>query len=58
MHLAANRVGWLLFCFLLIILPARAEDKVNVKVVKYADLAEAVRLSKGKIVVVDFWASW
>jgi hypothetical protein len=58
MSLAANRVGWLLFYVLLMILPARAEDKVNVKVVKYADLAATVRQAKGKIVVVDFWASW
>jgi hypothetical protein len=37
---------------------ARAEDKVEVKVVKYADLAKTVKHLKGKVVVVDFWAEW
>jgi hypothetical protein len=37
---------------------ARAEDKVDVKVVNYPDLAKTVKQLKGKVVVVDFWAEW
>ena len=37
---------------------ARAEDNVEVKVVKYPDLAKTVKQLKGKVVVVDFWAEW
>ena len=37
---------------------ARAEDKIEVKVVKYADLAKTVKQQKGKVVVIDFWAEW
>ena len=36
--------------------PALAEDKVEAKVVKYADLARTVNQLKGKVVVVDFWS--
>jgi hypothetical protein len=35
-----------------------ATEKVEVKVVKYADLAATVRQNKGKVIVVDLWASW
>jgi thiol:disulfide interchange protein len=35
-----------------------AQDKVDVKVVKYAGLAAAITKLKGKVVVVDFWADW
>jgi hypothetical protein len=35
-----------------------AEDKVEVKVVKYADLTNMVKQVKGKVVVADFWADW
>jgi thiol-disulfide isomerase/thioredoxin len=31
---------------------------VTIKTVKYADLGKAVRAHKGKVVVVDIWASW
>ena len=43
----------------LLLLPgaARAEDKVDVKVVKYAGLTDTVGKLKGKVVVVDFWAT-
>ena len=37
---------------------ALAEDKVEVKVVKYPDLAATIKNLKGKVVVVDFWADW
>ena len=39
-------------------LSARAADKVELKTVKYAGLADAVKQARGKIVVVDFWAEW
>jgi hypothetical protein len=39
-------------------LPAKAGDKVELKVVKYAGLADTIRQAKGKVVVVDFWADW
>jgi len=41
-------------------LPAsiRAEDKVELKVVKYPELAKTVKQFKGKVIVIDFWADW
>lgn len=35
-----------------------AEDKVGIAVVKLADLNSAIAKHKGKIVVVDFWATF
>jgi len=35
-----------------------AQEKVDVKVVKYEQLADTIRQLKGKVVVVDFWANW
>jgi thiol:disulfide interchange protein len=35
-----------------------AEDKVEVKIAKYADLMATVQKLKGKVIVVDFWADW
>ena len=32
-----------------------AEPKVEVKVVKYAEMGKIIKEFKGKIVVVDFW---
>lgn len=37
---------------------AFAQDKVDVKVVKYPELAATINKLKGKLVVVDFWADW
>ena len=37
---------------------AIAEDKVEVKVVKYPELTATIKNLKGKVVVVDFWADW
>lgn len=37
--------------------PEKADaDKVQVKVVAYADLGKTIKELKGKIIVVDFWA--
>jgi thiol-disulfide isomerase/thioredoxin len=35
--------------------PAFADDKVEVKVLKYDDLARLIQDNKGKVIVVDFW---
>jgi hypothetical protein len=32
------------------------EDKVELKLVKYDDLAKLIADQKGKVVVIDFWA--
>jgi hypothetical protein len=45
-----------LMAWFLVGLSARAQDKVEVKVVKYTGLADAIRQLKGKVAVVDFWA--
>lgn len=37
---------------------ALEKDKVDVKVVKYAGLAETVKALRGQVVVVDLWATW
>jgi hypothetical protein len=53
-----SRVGLIVLLLVLFDSSARADDKVNVKVVKYGDLAETIKQAKGKVVVVDFWAWW
>ena len=35
--------------------PAFADDKVEVKVMKYDDLIKLIQQNKGKVIVVDFW---
>jgi thiol-disulfide isomerase/thioredoxin len=35
--------------------PAFAEDKVELKVLKYDDLTKFIKDNKGKVIVVDFW---
>lgn len=42
------------------LLPAtiHAQDKISVKTVKYQGLAEFLRNHKGKVVLVDLWATW
>ena len=37
---------------------ASAEPPVTIQPIKYADLGKAVRAHRGKVVVVDIWASW
>ena len=44
--------------FLLAASPGPGQDKIDVKVVKYAGLVDIVNQSKGKVIVVDFWAHW
>jgi hypothetical protein len=58
MRRITSRAG-LVVVFLFLLRPlALAEEKIRVKVVKYDELANAVRQSKGKVVVVNFWAWW
>jgi thiol-disulfide isomerase/thioredoxin len=38
--------------------PAEAEAPVTLKPISYVDLGKSVRALTGKVVVVDFWASW
>ena len=35
-----------------------AKGKIELKAVKYGDLGKAIRDLKGKVVVVDIWATW
>ncbi len=37
---------------------AAAQEKAEVKVVKYDELGRLVRQHQGKVVVVDLWATW
>ena len=37
---------------------ANCHAEVELKVVKYAGLADVVKKAKGKVVVVDLWAEW
>jgi thiol-disulfide isomerase/thioredoxin len=39
-------------------LVARAEDKIELKVVKFDGLEKAIAAAKGKVVVIDFWATF
>ena len=39
----------------LMVAPAFAEEKVEVKAMKYDALARLVRDNKGKVIVVDVW---
>jgi hypothetical protein len=36
----------------------QSEQPIDIKVVKYDGLCDAVSQSKGKVVVVDVWAHW
>lgn len=53
-----RRTRWAGLAALLALLaaaPAFAEEKVELKVMKYDDLAKIIRDNKGKVIVVDFW---
>jgi hypothetical protein len=50
-------LGLSLISLLCISAPSLAgEDKVELKLLKYDDLAKLIADQKGKVVVVDFWA--
>ena len=38
--------------------PATPEPAVRLQTVKYAELIQAVKSHRGKVVVVDVWAEW
>jgi hypothetical protein len=38
--------------------PVPAQGQVEVKVVKYPGLANAIKDGKGKVVIMDIWADW
>lgn len=53
-----RRTPWAGLVALLVLFAApafAADDKVEVKVMKYQDLKDLVRKNKGKVIVVDFW---
>ena len=49
------RVGLAALLTLIAAAPAFAEDKVEVKMMKYDDLKKLITDNKGKVIVVDFW---
>jgi hypothetical protein len=59
MHPNRWRAGFVALSALLVLAgPAFAQDKVEVKVAKYDDLAATIKKLKGKVIVIDFWADW
>jgi hypothetical protein len=38
--------------------PASVQNKVDIKVVKYPELAKNIKQLKGKVIVMDLWADW
>ena len=53
-----RRTCWAVLAALVMVVtaaPAFAEDKVEVKVLKYDDLTKLIKDNKGKVIVVDFW---
>ncbi len=38
--------------------PVLAQDRIDLKVVKYDELGRMVKEARGKVVVVDLWALW
>ncbi|HKB34999.1 MAG TPA: hypothetical protein VKD72_01010 [Gemmataceae bacterium] len=43
---------------LALVLPARAADQVSLKKVKYDELTKFIKAQKGKVVVLDVWATY
>ena len=58
MHRNRWRTGFVALAALVLAVPALAQDKVEVKLAKYADLTAVIKKNKGKVIVVDFWADW
>jgi hypothetical protein len=56
MRRTGGLVVWAALC--LVSGSARAQEPVDLKVVKYDGLADAVRQLRGRVVVIDFWANW
>jgi thiol-disulfide isomerase/thioredoxin len=54
----ATRIGMLGIILASIVAANGPADAVTLKTIKYDDLTAAVRLSRGKVVVVDFWADY
>jgi hypothetical protein len=59
--IAFTRHALCLAAMALLIFPIQGDDKaadakVEVKVVKYAEMGKIIKEFKGKIVLVDFWA--
>ncbi len=50
-----RRTCWAGVVMLLMAAPVVAEDKVEVKTLKYDDLKQLIKDNKGKVIVVDFW---
>jgi thiol-disulfide isomerase/thioredoxin len=50
-----SRAALVALLALFAVTPAFADDKVEVKVMKYADLKKLITDNKGKVIVVDFW---
>ena len=53
-----RHAGSLVLASFFVLYASAAEDKVEVKIAKYADLTATVQKLKGKVLVIDFWADW
>ncbi len=51
-----TRFAALAALFAFVLAPAFADDKVDLKVVKYDGLGKIVADMKGKVVIVDLWS--
>lgn len=54
----ATRIGILGIVLASIVAADGPADAVTLKAIKYDDLSNAVRLLRGKVIVVDFWADY
>lgn len=57
---ASKRLSLLFAVFGLVVAvgPVAGQAPVEVKVVKYPQLGEAVKARRGRVVVVDFWSEY